>query len=412
MPTEAQTESGATNLVAAALPNRALAPLIAAAWDAGEAVLPLNPALPGAEIERLLELARPTHMIDAGGGRTARAGGVPVPADTAAVVCTSGTTGSPKAVELTRSGLAAMGAGVSKAVGAGARDRWLACHPLFFVAGLAILGRSWVTGVPVTVHDAFDLERVGAAPADAGVTIVSLVPTTLRRLLRAGALGRFRAVVVGGAPLPQPLREEAEATGVAVFDAYGLTETWGGCVTNGVPNDTVEARLLAPDAAGRGEVLLRGTPLMRRYRHDDALTREALTDGGWFRTGDVGTFPAGGRLAIVDRLKDLVITGGVNVSPTEVEGVLAQHARVADACVIGVADEEWGERVVACVVPRDAADPPRSTTSARSCGSASVPPRPRRSSASWPRSPARRRARPSAASSPTRRGALRGRGEE
>jgi O-succinylbenzoic acid--CoA ligase len=269
------------------------------------------------------------------------------------VVCTSGTTGRPKAVELTRSGLHAMGGGVSKAVGATDSDRWLACHPLFFVAGLAILGRSWVTGVPVTVHDGFDLDRVGDAPAAAGVTIVSLVPTTLRRLLRAGSLGRFRAVVVGGAPLPQPLREDAAATGVEVFDAYGLTETWGGCVTNGVPNDSVQAQLLDTNEVG-----LRGAPLMRGYRNDEELTNSALGADGWFCTGDVGAWSHDGRLAIVDRLKDLVITGGVNVSPTEVEGVLAQHHAVADACVIGVADDEWGERVVACVVPRDPGDPP------------------------------------------------------
>ncbi|HEY3833475.1 MAG TPA: AMP-binding protein [Acidimicrobiia bacterium] len=342
-----------TALVAAALANTALAPVIMAAWDAGEAVLPLNPGLPAAELDRLLDIARPTHIIDADGTRTVRANGVPAPADTAAVVCTSGTTGQPKAVELTRSGLQAMGAGVSKAIGATDGDRWLACHPLFFVAGLAILGRSWVTGVPVTVHDGFEPERVSAAPADDGVTIVSLVPTTLRRLLRAGSLGRFRAVVVGGAPLPQPLRDEAASTGVEVFDAYGLTETWGGCVTNGMPNDTVEARLL-----DTSEVALRGVPLMRRYRNDDALTNEALGADGWFRTGDVGAWSHDGRLAIVDRLKDLVITGGVNVSPTEVEGVLAQHHAVADACVIGVPDDEWGERVVACIVPRDPADPP------------------------------------------------------
>jgi len=143
------------------------------------------------------------------------------------------------------------------------------------VAGLAILGRSWVTGVPVTVHDGFELEQVGRAPSDDGVTIVSLVPTTLRRLLHAGSLGRFRAVVVGGAPLPEPLREEAAHTGVAVYDAYGLTETWGGCVTNGVPNDTVEARLLAHD-----EVALRGTPVMREYRNDGELTRDAFTAAG------------------------------------------------------------------------------------------------------------------------------------
>jgi O-succinylbenzoic acid--CoA ligase len=339
-------------LIAAALPNRLLAPAVFDAWERGHAILPLDPGLPAAQLKARLEQARPTHLLDAD-GLVARAGGVPVPADTAAVVCTSGTTGAPKAVELTRRGLEAMGHGVSRAIAATDADRWLACHPLFFVAGLAILGRSWVTGVPVTVHDSFDLERVAAAPRADGVTIVSVVPTTLRRLERAGALGAFRAVVVGGAPLPAPQRADALATGVDVYDAYGLTETWGGCVTNGAPNDHVDFRLLAD-----GEVALRGAPVMRGYRFDETRTDAAFTDDGFFRTGDVGVVDDDNRLVILDRLKDLIITGGVNVSPTEVEGVLARLDAVADVCVIGEADDEWGERVVACVVVRDAAAPP------------------------------------------------------
>lgn len=345
-------EPSETPLVATVLPNVEVARVVFAAWDAGEAVLPLNPALPRAELDRLLALARPTHLVDEHGRHT-RSDGIPVPEDTAAIVCTSGTTGAPKAVELTRTGLHAMGTGVSAALGVGDGDRWLACHPLFFVAGLAILGRSWVTGVPVSVHDGFDLERVAASPRNDGTTLVSVVPTTLRRLVRADALGGFRAVVVGGAPLPPAQRVDALATGVEVFDAYGLTETWGGCVTNGRPNAGVELRLGDGD-----EVLLRGAPVTRGYRHDPELTAATFTTDGWFRTGDVGAIDAEGRLAITDRIKDLIITGGVNVGPTEVEGVLAQHPQVADVCVIGVPDDEWGERVVACVVATDAADPP------------------------------------------------------
>ena len=341
-----------TPLIATILPNVDVARVVFEAWDAGSAVLPLNPSLPRAELDRLLAFARPTHLVDADGRHTL-ADGVPVDTDTAAVVCTSGTTGAPKAVELTRTGLFAMGNGVSSALGVDDSDRWLACHPLFFVAGLAILGRSWVTGVPVTVHDHFDLERVGAAPSVDGTTIVSVVPTTLRRMVRAGALGAFRAVVVGGAPLPDSQRADAEATGVRVFDAYGLTETWGGCITNGRPNDGIEIRLL-----DEHEVALRGAPVTRGYRHDPELTAAAFTPDGFFRTGDVGAIDAEGRLRIVDRIKDLIISGGVNVGPTEVEGVLARHPQIADVCVVGAPDEEWGERVVACVVPHDPQAPP------------------------------------------------------
>lgn len=341
-----------TTLVATLLPNTQVAPIVFQAWDNGEAVLPLNPALPRPELDRLIALARPTHIIDLD-GRRALPNGQPVPSDTAAIVCTSGTTGDPKAVELTRTGLFSMGNAMSSAVGATADDRWLACHPLFFVAGLAILGRSWVTKVPVTVHDGFDIERVAAAPRTDGVTIISVVPTTLRRMVRSGAIADFRAVVVGGAPLPDQQRADAIATGVTVFDAYGLTETWGGCVTNGFANDGVEIALL--DA---NEVALRGAPVTRAYRNNDALTRESFTSDGFFRTGDVGAIGDDGKLRIVDRIKDLIISGGVNVGPTEVEGVIAQHPSVADVCVVGLPDEEWGERVVAFVVAVDASSPP------------------------------------------------------
>src|SRR5262249_47634671 len=143
------------------------------------------------------------------------------------------------------------------------------------------------------------------------------------------------------------------ATGVEVYDAYGLSETWGGCVTNGLPNEGVEVAVLED-----GEVALRGAPVMRGYRFDATRTKAAFTDDGFFRSGDVGVVGDDGRLVIVDRLKDLIITGGVNVSPTEVEGVLAQLDGIVDVCVIGETDEEWGERVVACVVARDSAAPP------------------------------------------------------
>ena len=344
--------SDETTLIATLLPNTDVAPIVFAAWDGGEAVLALNPALPKPELDRMIALARPTHIVDRD-GRRALGNGQPVASDTAAIVCTSGTTGAAKAVELTRTGLTSMGNAVTVAVGATSADRWLACHPLFFVAGLAILGRSWVSGIPVTVHDGFDIERVKAAPRDDGVTIVSVVPTTLRRMVHANAVQHYRAAVVGGAPLPDAQRADAVATGIEIFNAYGLTESWGGCVTNGYANEGIAVRLLADN-----EVALRGDPVTRGYRNDPALTRDAFDADGWFRTGDVGSFDADGRLHIVDRIKDLIISGGVNIGPSEVEGVLAQHPLVADVCVIGLPDEEWGERVVACVVAADPSNPP------------------------------------------------------
>ncbi|HEV7523866.1 MAG TPA: fatty acid--CoA ligase family protein [Acidimicrobiia bacterium] len=339
-----------TDVMAVVAAGPALADAALRAWEAGRAILAINPAFTASEIATLLDRLRPTHLD---GARVA--GGVPVPADTAAIVVTSGTEGVPKGVELTRTGMDVMGRGYSAGVDAGPGDRWLACLPLHHVASLGALARSYVTGVPCTVHDGFDLERVARSPRAEGTTIVSLVPTTIRRLLDAGApLHEFRWVISGGAPCPPALRARAEDHGARVVDAYGLSETWGGFALDGVPITGAEVSLDRDDA----EILVRGAMVMRGYRLDPTRSAAALDADGWFHTGDVGTIDDDGRVAVVDRLKDLVITGGVNVSPTEVEGVLAHHPDVDDVCVVGVPDDEWGELVVAYVVPRPGAPAP------------------------------------------------------
>lgn len=346
-----------TALVATLLPNQGIADAATRLWDAGEAIAPIPVTAPMAEIEQRLALARPTHLLDEHGRHELR-GGVRVPADTAAVITTSGTTGTPKLVELTRSGMDVMGRGYSAAVGAGPRDRWLACMPLHHVASLAIVARAFVCELPFVVYDAFDLDRVANSFATDCATMISLVPTTLTRLLDSGApLDRFRCLIIGGAVLPPGLRSRAEAAGARVVDAYGLSETWGGCAINGVANDGIDLRLGQDQ-----EIQVRGAPVMRRYRFAPQASQDAVTSDGWLRTGDVGRLDAGpdeiSRLQVIDRLKDLVITGGVNVSPTEVEDVVQQHPQVRDVCVIGIPDEEWGERLVAVVVAVDPADPP------------------------------------------------------
>jgi O-succinylbenzoic acid--CoA ligase len=331
-------------LVAVVGRGNEIAKVAVAAWDAGHAILPINPDLTAAELEQLLIRLRPTEL---NGER--RRDGEPVPAGTAAVVVTSGTAGAPKGVELTTAGMDVMGRGYSAGLDAGPGDRWLAALPLHHVASLAVIARAYVTGVPYVVHDSFDVDRVAAAPREEGTTIVSLVPTTLRRLLDADApLHEYRRVIVGGAPCPPGLRARAEATGVVLVDAYGLSETWGGFALNGVPIAGAEVRL-----AGDNEILVRGAMVMRAYRRDVVRTTDVLEPDGWLHTGDVGQIDNHGCVEVIDRVRDLVITGGVNVSPTEIEAVLIEHPNVADVCVIGAPDEEWGERVVAVVVPAD-----------------------------------------------------------
>jgi o-succinylbenzoate---CoA ligase len=335
-------------LVAVVLPRPAAAAAVVEAWDAGEAVAVLDPSAPPGVRADLLETLRPTHLVDAE-GRHDRPGGVGAPGGTAAVVTTSGTTAAPKGVELTTAGLDAMGAGFAAAFGTPGADRWLVCLPLHHVAGLAILARARFSGAPVLVHPGFDLDAVAAAPTAEGTTLVSVVPTMLHRLLEARApIAGFRRIVTGGAPLPPALRERAHAAGAVVVDAYGLSETWGGILLDGIPIAGADV-MLTDDA----DVLVRGPMVMRGYRLRADDTAAAFTPEGWLRTGDVGRRTPAGAVEIVDRRRDLVISGGVNVSPRAVEEVLGTHPDIDDVAIVGAPDEEWGERVVACIALRD-----------------------------------------------------------
>jgi o-succinylbenzoate---CoA ligase len=365
-------------LVAIALPRPAAAQAIVAAWAAGEAVLPLDPDAPAPELKGTLAAARPTHLLDAG-GRGRLPGGEPAEAGLAAVLATSGTSGTPKLVELGADAVRWSALATSRALAAGPGDRWLCCLPVHRVAGLAVVARAWHTGLPIEVQERFDPGAVRAAAGRA--TLVSLVPAMLRRLLAAGdEAARFRRVLLGGAPIPADLVEEAARRGVGLVRTYGLTETFGGMVHDGHPLDGAEVRIGGvwtagstpsparlrspsggPGAEGRGsatdEILVRGPMLLRRYRGDPERTAAAL-GGGWLRTGDLGRVDARGRLTVLGRSDDLVISGGVNVHPNEVEAVLATHPGVAEAAVAGRPDPRWGQRVTAFVVPRDPAHPP------------------------------------------------------
>ncbi|HEV2993068.1 MAG TPA: fatty acid--CoA ligase family protein [Acidimicrobiia bacterium] len=340
-------------LVAVLLPRSAAAQAIDEAWDAGDAVAALDPGAPRGVIDTTLARLRPTHLVDEDGRRALRGGSPPFP-PVGAVVLTSGTTGTPKAVELATSGLAAVGAGANDALQVTPTDRWLVCLPLHHVAGLAILARARAGGQHVVVHDGFDADAVSAAPRAEGATLVSVVPTTLARLLdRRAPLHEYRRIVVGGAPLPAALRERAEVAGAPVVDAYGLSETGGGVVFDGRPMAGAAVELTSDD-----EIVIKGPMVMRGYRDDPEATAGVLGEDGWLHTGDVGRRDGDGSIHLVDRRRDLVITGGVNVSPTAVEGVLGDHPQVADVCVAGTPDEQWGERVVAFVVPRPGEAPP------------------------------------------------------
>jgi o-succinylbenzoate---CoA ligase len=341
-----------------------LVELLAAALDgSGPAILPLDGSLPRARLAELIAAFAPDTIEDADGVTTARSGPrTGVGESTAVIIGTSGSTGAPKGVELSAGALLHSARASLARVDARPGQRWLCCLPATHIAGIQVLVRSLVSGTEPVLADRADAETV----ARSGCAHVSLVPVQLRRLLAdpsrqsdiSTPLAGFASVLLGGAAAPQSLLDEARAAGVPVVTTYGMTETCGGCVYDGRPLDGVKVSLGAGPGSGSssGRIWIEGPVLFSRYRGDVAGT-EVVRDG-WFRTGDLGQVDASGRLTVRGRADDVINTGGHKVVPGEVAAVLETCPGVRDVAVIGQPDAEWGERVIAVVVPADRADPP------------------------------------------------------
>ncbi|MEJ2867567.1 o-succinylbenzoate--CoA ligase [Actinomycetospora sp. OC33-EN08] len=282
----------------------------------------------------------------------------PVPPGVAAVVTTSGSTGTPKAVRL--SGTALSASATSTAARLGGEGRWLLALPAHHVAGIQVLLRSARAGAPAAVMDlreGFRPDAFAAAVAEAypPVSRLSLVPTQLRRLLDdAGpgldALRRFDAVLIGGAAAEAALLARARTAGVRVVTTYGMSETCGGCVYDGVPLDRVTVEIVDPDATGAGRIVLGGATVAEGYQ---GPADPAFLPGRRFATSDLGRLGDDGRLQVLGRADDVIVTGGEKVPPAVVEQALLDVPGVREACVVGVPDPEWGARVVAVVAGAD-----------------------------------------------------------
>ncbi len=293
-----------------------------------------------------------------------------------AIIYTSGTTGQPKGAMLTVENFWWSAVGSALNLGTHVDDRWLACLPLFHIGGLSIVLRSAIYGIAAVVHDGFDPDAVNAAIDDGRVTIVSVVAVMLQRMLDARRDRPYpptlRCVLLGGGPAPLPLLERCASLHVPVVQTYGLTETCSQVATL-APEDAErragaagkalypnELRIGTPSHGdGRddevGEILVRGPVVMAGYAGSPEATARAIVDG-WLHTGDVGRLDAEGYLYVLDRRDDLIVTGGENVYPAEVEAVLLSHPSIAEVGVVGVADGTWGQRVVAVARLGDAAD--------------------------------------------------------
>ena len=296
------------------------------AWDQGDAIFPLDQRLPQPERDKVLAAIRPTIMFTRAGD--VRSAGTEIEPGDAVVVATSGTTGAPKGVVLTHDAVRGSALATSHHLAVTSNDTWFACLPPSHIGGLSVITRSLVTNTPLITAPQFSVEAYINA-AERGATLVSLVATALHRVDPSA----YRHIVLGGSRPPASVPPNCSVT-------YGLTETGSGVVYNGRPLPGVELEI-------RDTVVhVRAPMLLRCYRDGTS----PVDSQGWFRTGDIGTF-VGGALTVHGREGDLIITGGENVWPEHVEDVLRAHPHVADVCVAGVEDTEWGHVVTAWIVP-------------------------------------------------------------
>lgn len=286
------------------------------------------------------------------------------------IVFSSGTTGKPKGVMLTYANHLWSAQASAYRLGVLPADRWLACMPLYHVGGQAIILRACLYGITVVLQDGFDVEAVSNALDEQGITIVSLVPTMLHRLIEHRGdkplPESVRCILLGGAAASPNLIDHAIERGYPIALTYGLTEAASQVATAtpdqvrlkpgsvGKPLMFTSVRIV--DAAGDdlpageiGEIAVSGPTVMQGYSDQPEATANVLRKG-WLRTGDLGYLDSDGDLWVVQRRSDLVVCGGENVYPAEVETVLEAHPAIKEACVVGMEDAEWGQRVAAMIV--------------------------------------------------------------
>jgi o-succinylbenzoate---CoA ligase len=332
--------------------------LLHALMKLGAVAYPLNTRLSDRELERETERAEPALSLSSPLELASTEADLPLLGghDLDALYCrllTSGTSGRPRPIDLTYGNFLWSAVGSAFNLGVDPADRWLCCLPLHHVAGLSILMRSVIYGTGTVVHRGFDPADVARSLAEDDVTLVSLVATQLVRLLHAGVdLSGPRALVVGGGPVPLDVIEEAAGRGATVVQTYGMTETCSQVTT------------LAP-AEARSKAGSAGRPLLTthlRIQDGEILVQGPIVapgtadEDGWLHTGDLGRIDEDGFLYVEDRLRDVIVTGGENVLPAEIEAVLTLHPDVAEAAVVARPDEEWQEAVTAVVVMREGAE--------------------------------------------------------
>lgn len=288
------------------------------------------------------------------------------------IIFTSGTTGHPKGAMLTYGNHWWSATGSALNLGIHQEDRWLCCVPLFHVSGLSILMRSVMYGMTVVLLDKFDPVIFNDAIKNRKVTIASVVSAMLSKIIDQLGVDRypdyFRCMLLGGGPAPKPILEACRDKDIPVYQTYGMTETASQIVTLGA-----EDMLRKLGSAGKalfpsqlkiekngtdakpleeGEIIVKGPNVTRGYFKRIDATNDAIRDG-WLHTGDIGYVDEEGFLFVLDRRKDLIISGGENIYPAEIESVLLSNLKISEAGVTGMVDETWGQVPVAFIVLKD-----------------------------------------------------------
>lgn len=289
------------------------------------------------------------------------------------IMYTSGTTGKPKGVLQTYGNHWSSAIGSALNLGLQENDAWLTAVPLFHISGFSTLIRSVLYGIPIVLFEKFDEEKINQALVDGKATIMSVVSTMLQRMIQQ--LGSrnyhpsFRCMLTGGGPVPLSLLETCNQKNIPVFQTYGLTETSSQIVTL-APEDSIrklgsagkplffsdiriekDGEIASPNQVG--EIVVKGPNVTKGYFNRNEANQTSFTKDGWFHTGDIGYLDEEGFLFVLDRRSDLIISGGENIYPSEIENVIHRHPAIKEVSVVGMEDSFWGQIPVAFFVAKD-----------------------------------------------------------